>query len=137
MLQRYFLIIATCLIFSLSSSCATQSNNVSSDTADYTNMAWDALIAGNYDRTIDYSSRAISQNKKLAESYLVRGMGYQGKKDYNRAIQDLSMSISIESINVTAYYVRAQVYGDMGNWNQARKDYETAFKQLVVIDDAS
>jgi len=137
MLQRYFLIIVTCLIFSLSSGCVTQSNNVPSDTTDYTNMAWDALNAGNYDRAIDYSSRAISQNNKIAESYMVRGWAYAANGNYARALQDLSMSISLEGNKPLPYIFRGEANQGLGNFFQAREDYQKGIELLVVVDDAS
>lgn len=138
MLQRLFSIFAAGLVFTLLSGCVSQPFYASGgSTADYTEMAWDALEAENLDRAIDYSGRAINQNKKLAESYLVRGIAYYRKEDYNRAIQELSMSIKVESYNDLPYYFRAEAYCNIGNFNQGRKDYEAALKHLVVFDDFS
>jgi tetratricopeptide (TPR) repeat protein len=132
------------------SGCASNPYPVSVENTakDYTEMAWDALDAKDYEKAIEYSSTAINNNMKLAESYYIRGAAYRRNHEPELAVKDLSMAIDLDtnrfsSIDVKnfptlaqstqrsmsfAYYVRARAYGDLDDYFKSREDAEEALR---------
>ena len=92
------------------------------------------LINEDYDTAIRISTECISQYPKCIEAYRVRGVAYKGKKDYDRAIADLTHVIELETEKKTPfgigyrYYIRSLVYSDMGDYERAIADLTQSLK---------
>jgi tetratricopeptide (TPR) repeat protein len=139
------------------SGCASNPYPVSVENTakDYTEMAWDALEAEDYEKAIEYSTVAINNNMKLAESYYVRGAAYRSNHEPELAVKDLSTAIDFRtnelgSVSVKnspaltkstletmsfSYYMRAWAYVDLGDNFKAREDAEEALRLRPGFQD--
>lgn len=65
-------------------------------------------------------------SKKLATAHFKLGLTYSDKKDYNKAIEHLSSSLSIDPVNLDAYLFRGEAYMNIEKYNKAIKDLKKA-----------
>jgi lipoprotein NlpI len=89
-------------------------------------------IAKNFDLAIYYCTQVIESGglseKKLAIAYNNRGIGYDEKRDYNRAIQDFSQAIRLDPSYAIAYNNRGNAYRDKQDYDSAIRDYSQAIR---------
>jgi tetratricopeptide (TPR) repeat protein len=84
------------------------------------------------DQRIDGCSAVIKaardRSEKLAEAFNNRGIGYRLKGDYDRAIQDYSQAIKLNSKFAVAYNNRGVAYERKNEYDRAISDYDQAIK---------
>jgi len=74
------------------------------------------------------ASRALETNPQDAKAYFNRGTAYYGKEDYEAAIKDLSMSITLEPKAPDAYYNRGLSYRRQHKIDEAISDFTMAIQ---------
>jgi tetratricopeptide (TPR) repeat protein len=83
---------------------------------------------GKGDDSIAACSRLIEQNPKFAAAYNNRGLAYQNKRDYDRAIADYNEAIRLDAQNTVAYNNRGNTHLDKGENDRAIADYDEAIR---------
>lgn len=81
-------------------------------------------------KNIEDNNEIVSESKETAEEYLKKGNEFFSKEDYDKAIKNYDMAISLNSSYLHAYYNKGLVYYN-------KKDYDTAIKiysQAIKID---
>lgn len=80
-----------------------------------------------YDRVANMNSDAKTRiSKKLAAAHFKQGLTCSDKKDYDKAIEYLSNSLSIDPVNLDAYLFRGEAYMNIENYGKAIKDLKKA-----------
>lgn len=64
----------------------------------------------------------------LAVTFYNRGLAYQARKDYPRAIADFSEYIRINPHDADAFYIRGNAYDDQKDYPRAIADYSEAIR---------
>jgi tetratricopeptide (TPR) repeat protein len=64
----------------------------------------------------------------LAVAFFVRGISYDNKQDYDRAIQDYSEVIRLDPNDARAFYARGNAYRDKQDYDRAIQDYNEAIR---------
>ncbi|MFA6320289.1 MAG: tetratricopeptide repeat protein [Candidatus Omnitrophota bacterium] len=77
---------------------------------------------------ITFYTRTIEFAPPSANIYYGRGIIYDKKGDYDKAISDYTMAIKIKPDYTDAYNNRGIVHSKMGNYEQAISDYAMAIK---------
>ena len=72
-------------------------------------------------------SDGVSEGNR-AVAYVNRGMGYAGKKDYDRAIADFNEAIRINPNFAIAYNNRGSAVQSKGDYDRAIADYSEAIR---------
>lgn len=85
-----------------------------------------------FDEAIVKLNEAISQDKKSAKAYFLRGTAYTQKANYDSALEDLNSSIGLDANNADAYVARGNVY-----YNQTKDDLAFADYDKALSLDAS
>jgi tetratricopeptide (TPR) repeat protein len=82
------------------------------------------------DVQISGCTAVIQSGTRVAEAYYARGIGYHGKKDYDRAIADYSEAIRLDPTVASgkAFYGRGGVYGLKEDYDRAIADYNEAIR---------
>ncbi|MBX9687402.1 MAG: hypothetical protein K2X27_11915 [Candidatus Obscuribacterales bacterium] len=75
-----------------------------------------------YDRAIAMFSKALSIDDKYFDALLGRSIASKGKGSFENALRDLSRAIALEPGNSECYYLRCQVFDEMGNRELADQD---------------
>lgn len=118
------LVLSLCVLFLVSTSALAQ---------DY--KEFDAGVAKfrakDYDGVIEAFSSILSKpdhNKKLDEDlYFYRGQSYYHKNEYNKALEDLDQSLTLEHYNKgTIYWYQARCYDKLGKKSEAESKYNEA-----------
>ena len=85
---------------------------------------------GDLDDAIAYYTEIIeldpSHTSVVAQAYYNRGVAYEQKDNYERAIEDFSKAIKLSPDLYEAYHNRGIVYGETGNYERAIKDFSKA-----------
>jgi tetratricopeptide (TPR) repeat protein len=68
------------------------------------------------------------QKRTLSLLYTNRGVEYEIKKEYDKAIADQNEAIKIDPKNWAAYNNRGNTYAGKGDYDHAIADYDTAVK---------
>ncbi|MFA5161670.1 MAG: tetratricopeptide repeat protein [Elusimicrobiales bacterium] len=84
------------------------------------------LRAGQWDKSIEHYSRAISLYSKNEAYYFNRGLAYLNKSQYQNAIADFSKSIELNPAQYTGYLARGRAYSYNRNAIAAQADYAMA-----------
>lgn len=71
---------------------------------------------------------AIRINRNYVPSYINRGRAYGSKREFDRAIGDLSEAIRLDSKNTVAFNNRGLVYEDTRDYDKAISDYAEAIR---------
>ncbi len=94
--------------------------------------AFNASEAGDQDLAIDYFTSCISGGDLSAENLAIshndRGLAYYDTSDYDRAIQDYTEAIRLNSDLSLAYYNRGLAYAEKGDYDQAIQDFDEVIR---------
>jgi len=88
-------------------------------------LAFDVQISGC--TAVLQSDGGVSEGNR-AVAYVNRGMGYAGKKDYDRAIADFNEAIRINPNFAIAYNNRGSAVQSKGDYDRAIADYSEAIR---------
>jgi len=83
---------------------------------------------GKWDSFDEYLDDYIKRNPKDNIAYVLRGEGYKGKNNYEKALQDFNKAIEIDPNFVEAYTSRGLLYLDMNEFDKAIEDNSFAVK---------
>ncbi len=99
---------------------------------EYCDKALGAQDAGGHDLAIDYWTRCIEGGdlgrENRATAYNNRGLAYDDKGQYDRAIQDYDTAIRLDPNGPTAYNNRGVAYDGKGQYDRAIHDYDAAIR---------
>ena len=90
--------------------------------------AFKLIDAGNYGKAINIYSGILATDTKNARVYELRGLAYQEIKDYESAFRDYSRSVNADPGYCLGYLRRADLLSQTEYFNEALKDYDTAFR---------
>jgi tetratricopeptide (TPR) repeat protein len=76
--------------------------------------------------------KATTVDPNLARGYSAKGAIYRDRKDFRRAIEELTKAVELDP-TLDAYYQRAQTYEALGEFRKAIEDYDAA---IVIARDA-
>ncbi|MCB0728725.1 MAG: tetratricopeptide repeat protein [Ignavibacteria bacterium] len=104
--------------------------NASSQTtpAEIYQKGMEAYFGANFDVGINYFTEYIKIAPNDANGFKYRGLCYQGKKDYQRAIEDFSSVIRMAPTTAEGYINRGNTYIMMNNMSSAERDFKDAVK---------
>jgi tetratricopeptide (TPR) repeat protein len=88
------------------------------------------LDAGNYDASLEAFNTIEKENKTNPSFYFFRGTCLSEMGLNERAITDLSVSISLDQSNAECYYQRGFSFFSIGNSENAIQDFD----QAIVLD---
>jgi Flp pilus assembly protein TadD len=91
---------------------------------------------GNYNKTIEYLSKAIKLNPYDSEAYNDRGVAYNKKGDIENALSDYNKAIELNPNNEIIYINRANIYHDTRNDKKAFEDIHKAIELNPKYTDA-
>lgn len=80
----------------------------------------DSLRQGDVRQAIKSFDEAIRENPKNVEGYMILGQTYMYMKEYNRAIDTLTVATRVAPDNGQAHYLLATNFGLAGNYQMAR-----------------
>jgi tetratricopeptide (TPR) repeat protein len=84
------------------------------------------------DQSIQGCNAVIQSGKEtkndLAAAFNNRGLAYDNKKEYDRAIQDYDQAIKLNPNNAHAFNNRGLAYANKGDNDRAIQDYDQAIK---------
>ena len=92
------------------------------------NRGLDYRDAGDYDRAVEYFTKAIELNPNYAIAYNNRGGVYSDKGDYDRALEDCNKAIILKPEYAEPYSNRGSIYRDTGEVDLAINDYDMAIQ---------
>lgn len=100
---------------------------------DYTDLDWffkaDAeLEKKNYEKAVEFYTKAIKLNPKDANIYNNRGWSYFLMKDYDKAILDFKTALTLDSTLSMSYNNLGNSYSRKENFGEAIEAYENAIK---------
>ena len=87
-----------------------------------------------YDKAISDFEQALNTDvniknliaKDLGEAYFKKGLTYSDKKEYEKAAELLSKSLSMDPVNPDGYLFRGEAYMNISKFSKARKDLKKA-----------
>jgi tetratricopeptide (TPR) repeat protein len=71
-------------------------------------------------------SKCIEAKYNLSESYYYRGSARFNLKDYTGAVEDMSLAIAADTLNMEAYSTRGDIYAILGKKDEGCKDWRKA-----------
>src|SRR5579885_2807797 len=86
-------------------------------------------ILGHDEEAMADYEKAVDLNPNLYRAYAAMGAIYREKKDYRRAMEAYTKSISAKP-NVDAYFERGQTYVALGDFQKAIDDYDKAIQEM-------
>ena len=94
------------------------------------------MMFGQIDLTIKAYSYAIKLNPNDANVYTNRSIAYNGKGEYNRAIEDCNKAIDLKPDYAGAYNNRGNAHSGKRNYDRAIEDYTKAITLEPSFADA-
>ena len=76
------------------------------------------------------------KSEDLAWAFKNRGIAYDNKGQYDRAIQDYDQAIKLNPSNAIAFSARGVAYGNKGQYDRAIQDHDQAIKLNPNYADA-
>ena len=91
-----------------------------------------AANAGNYDLAIDHYTRCLNEGELTLGTQVIlfnnRGVAYEDKGDYDRAIADYDQAIRLEPDYASAFNNRGVAYRLKSDYDRAIRDYDQAIR---------
>lgn len=94
---------------------------------DYFDMGYKASENGEYDKAIDFYTKAISIDRNNRQAYENRGWVKYRMEKYISAVDDFNTALDM-GVNKSTYYQRGLVKIKLGNLEGAIKDFEKALE---------
>ena len=83
---------------------------------------------GDFDQSIEDSTKVIELSPELPEGYELRALGYFSIQQFNTAIEDATKAIELKPESAMAYCTRASAYEALENYEGAERDLNMAAK---------
>ncbi|XP_015119779.1 serine/threonine-protein phosphatase 5 [Diachasma alloeum] len=90
----------------------------------------------NYEKAIEFYTKAIESNPNVATYYANRSFAYLKTECFGYALTDASKAIELDRNYVKGYYRRAAAYMSLSKFKQALKDFETVTRARPNDKDA-
>ena len=74
----------------------------------------------------------LQLDENNVHSYHNRGISYDKKEEYDKAIADFTKVLQLEPMNANAYFNRGSAYDAKGEFDAAIRDYTTALELDLV-----
>ena len=98
--------------------------------------AYMSQMGGDYQRAIDYYTKAIDLDPQIAGVYVNRAAAYESIGDPDQALQDLDKALAIES-KPEAYHNRGNIRFIKGDYDRAIQDYNKALELVPATRQLS
>ena len=110
---------------------------VNREAATYTEPTYSALIdfgeieieKEEYEKALEYSSRAIQKDIKKIQAYNLRGRAYTSLERYDQALEDFEKAESMDPDDAETYFNRGYLYQQQGLYLKAINGYNTAISK--------
>ncbi len=107
---------------------------VNRETAPYTEPTYSALIdfgereieKEEYEKALEYSSRAIQKDINKIQAYNLRGRAYTSLERYDRALEDFANAETMDPDDAETYFNRGYLYQQQRLFSDAINEYDTA-----------
>ncbi len=91
-----------------------------------------------YDKAIEYLTKAIEVDDHFKEAYYFRGIAYYENDNSEQAIKDYDRAIELDpKPPAEAHVLRGMAYNKKGNYEQAIKDYDKAIELNPKLADST
>ena len=112
--------------------------------APYTEPTYSALIdfgeseieKEEYEKALEYSSRAIQRDPDRIQAYNLRGRAYTSLERYDLALEDFAEAENIDRDDAETYFNRGYLYQQQGLYSHAINDYDTAISKKEDYGEA-
>ena len=104
------------------------------DAINYNKIGDEYYFKNDFNKAIEYYTKAIEVDPDNAEYYCNRGVSYNWLKEYEKAIEDKSKAIELDPDNAEYYYSRGVSYGWLKEYEKAIEDKSSAIR--LEPDDA-
>lgn len=91
--------------------------------------------AGRHDASIRDYDIYISKKPDVAYGYIARGKAKRSKKDFDGALEDLTMAITLDGNSHSAYLYRGRIYKEKGEKEKADADFNEVLKLDTLKDE--
>ena len=117
---------------------------VNRETATYTEPTYSALIdfgereieKEEYEKALEYSSRAIRKDPNRIQAYNLRGKTYTSLERYDQALEDFENAENIDPDDAETYFNRGCLYQQQGRYSDAINEYDTAINKKEDYGEA-
>ena len=117
---------------------------VNREAATYTEPTYSALIdfgereieKEEYEKALEYSSRAIQKDINKIQAYNLRGRAYTSLERYNQALEDFEIAENIDPDDAETYFNRGCLYQQQGRYSDAINEYDTAINKKEDYGEA-
>jgi len=100
----------------------------SEDPRSFFDLGYASYEKKEYEKSIEYYTRAIISDPKYTAAYYNRALGYEGIGDDDRALAGYTKTIQVDSNYVKAYVGRGRLYHNKGDYDKAILDYNKAIE---------
>ena len=83
---------------------------------------------GDYDRAVEFISRAIEADPSEPRAYMARALAYSGMRQLDLALADMDRAISMKPDSEYACYLRGTIYAGKGQLDLAIEDFDRAVR---------
>ena len=110
---------------------------VNREAASYTDPTYSTLIdfgesaiekeeVNEYEKALEYFSRAIQKDPNSIQAYNLRGRTYTSLERYDKAFEDFAKAENIDPDDAETYFNRGCLYQQQGQYSDAINNYDTA-----------
>lgn len=89
-----------------------------------------------YEKALEYSSRAIHKDPNRIQAYNLRGRAYTSLERYDRALEDFAEAEKIDPDDAETYFNRGYLYQEQSLYSDAINDYDTAIREKEDYGEA-
>ena len=117
---------------------------VNREAATYTEPTYSALIdfgeieieKEEYEKALEYSSRAIQKDPNRIQAYNLRGRAYTSLERYDQALEDFAEAETMDPDDAETYFNRGYLYQQQDLYSDAINDYDTAINKKEDYGEA-
>ena len=89
-----------------------------------------------YEKALEYSSRAIQKDPNRIQAYNLRGRAYTSLERYDQALEDFAEAENIYPDDAETYFNRGYLYQQQGLYSNAINNYDTAISKKKDYGEA-